>query len=134
MTSKVTYLGNLRCEAVHLQSGTEIQTDAPTDNHGKGEKFSPTDLCATSLAECVLTTIAILGKDKNIVIDGATCDLQKIMNQSPRRIGEIVCEFKIPGKFSEEEKEFIRKTAHNCPVALSLHPDLVQTMEFIFSE
>lgn len=102
MTSKVTYIGGLRCEVAHLQSGTQIQTDAPSDNHGKGEKFSPTDLCATSLAECALTTIAILGKDRNIVIDGATCDLQKIMTANPRRIGEIVCEFKFPGKIHGE--------------------------------
>lgn len=129
MTSKVTYTGDLRCEAEHLQSGTKILTDAPTDNHGKGEKFSPTDLCATSLAECALTTIAILGKDK-VNINGATCEIHKIMLSNPRRIGEIVCYFEFPGEFSDEQKEFIESTAHNCPVALSLHPDLKQTMKF----
>lgn len=129
MTSKVTYTGDLRCEAEHLQSGTKILTDAPTDNHGKGEKFSPTDLCATSLAECALTTIAILGKDK-VNINGAICEIHKIMLSNPRRIGEIVCYFEFPGEFSDEEKEFIESTAHNCPVALSLHPDLKQTMKF----
>lgn len=133
MTSKVTYTGDLRCEAEHLQSGTKILTDAPTDNHGKGEKFSPTDLCATSLAECALTTIAILGKDK-VNITGATCEIQKIMLSSPRRIGEIVCYFEFPGEFSDEEKEFIESTVHNCPVALSLHPDLKQTMKFKYGK
>lgn len=133
MTSKVTYTGDLRCEAEHLQSGTKILTDAPADNHGKGEKFSPTDLCATSLAECALTTIAILGKDK-VNINGATCEIQKIMLSNPRRIGEIVCYFEFPRDFSDEEKEFIESTAHNCPVALSLHPDLKQTMKFKYGK
>lgn len=132
MTSKIIYTGDLRCTAEHLQSGTMIESDAPTDNHGKGERFSPTDLCATSLAECALTTIAILGKDKNININGAYCNLQKIMKGDPRRIGEIVCNFVFPDSYSEEEKEFIEETAHNCPVARSLHPDLVQTMVFIY--
>lgn len=132
MTSKIIYTGDLRCSAEHLQSGTMIESDAPTDNHGKGERFSPTDLCATSLAECALTTIAILGKDKNINIDGAYCNLQKIMKGDPRRIGEIVCNFVFPDSYSHEEKEFIEETAHNCPVAKSLHPDLVQTMVFIY--
>lgn len=132
MTSKIIYTVDLRCSAEHLQSGTMIESDAPTDNHGKGERFSPTDLCATSLAECALTTIAILGKDKNINIDGAYCNLQKIMKGDPRRIGEIVCNFVFPDSYSDEEKEFIEETAHNCPVAKSLHPDLVQTMVFIY--
>lgn len=132
MTSKITYIGDLRCSAEHLQSRTLIESDAPTDNQGKGEKFSPTDLCATSLAECALTTIAILGKDKNIDITGACCNLQKIMAPNPRRIVEIVCEFIFPNHFSDEEKSFIEETAHNCPVAKSLHPDLKQTMTFSY--
>ena len=132
MTSKITYTGDLRCSAEHLQSGTVIESDAPTDNHGKGEKFSPTDLCATSLAECALTTIAILGKQHSINIDGATCTLQKIMKGEPRRIGEIVCNFTFSADFTEKERAFIEETAHNCPVAKSLHPELVQTMIFIY--
>ena len=134
MTSKVTYISDFRCEAEHLQSGSKITTDAPADNHGKGEKFSPTDLCATSLAECALTTIAILGRDKNIVIDGATCELEKIMLSNPRRIGEIICYFEFPGTYSEEEKEFIENTAQHCPVSQSLHPDLKQTMKFKYND
>ena len=89
MTSKITYLGDLRCESEHLQSGTRVFTDAPTDNHGKGEVFSPTDLCATSLAQCMLTTIAILGKDKGINIEGSYAELQKIMNPTQHIIIEI---------------------------------------------
>ncbi|HAI81655.1 MAG TPA: osmotically inducible protein OsmC, partial [Chryseobacterium sp.] len=104
MTSKITYLGDLRCESEHLQSGTRVFTDAPTDNHGKGEVFSPTDLCATSLAQCMLTTIAILGKDKGINIEGSYAELQKIMNPKPRKIAEIVCDLYFSGSFSDEEK------------------------------
>ncbi len=133
MTSKVTYLGDFRCEAEHLQSGTKILSDAPTDNQGKGEKFSPTDLCATSLAECALTTIAILGKNK-INIEGTVCNVKKNMLPDPRRIGEIVCEFNFKGTFSDEERDFIKQTAHQCPVAKSLHPDLKQTMIFNFEK
>lgn len=132
MTAKVTYIGGLRCSAEHLQSGTVIESDAPTDNHGKGEKFSPTDLCATSLAECALTTIAILGRDKNINIEGAYSNVQKIMAANPRRISEIVCEFVFPHHFTEEEKAFIEETAYNCPVSKSLHPDLKQSLSFIY--
>lgn len=132
MTSIVTYLTNLRCEAVHLQSGTTMLTDAPTDNHGQGAAFSPTDLCATSLAECGLTTIAILGRNRNLSIDGSRAEVHKIMSSNPRRIAEIQIDFYLKGIFSPEEKEFIENTAHNCPVALSLHPDVRQTLMFYF--
>ncbi|AQX11682.1 osmotically inducible protein OsmC [Elizabethkingia meningoseptica] len=130
MTSKITYTGNLRCESQHLQSGNSIITDAPTDNHGQGAAFSPTDLCATSLGQCMLTTIAILGKSKNINIEGATCDITKVMNPAPRKIAEIVCDLKFPSDYSDEEKQFIEHTALNCPVALSLHPDIKKTVSF----
>ncbi|HFK5569848.1 osmotically inducible protein OsmC [Elizabethkingia meningoseptica] len=132
MTSKITYTGNLRCESEHLQSGNSIITDAPTDNHGQGAAFSPTDLCATSLGQCMLTTIAILGKSKNINIEGATCDITKIMNPAPRKIAEIVCDLKFPSDYSDEEKQFIEHTALNCPVALSLHPDIKKTVSFYY--
>ncbi|RQP14477.1 MAG: OsmC family peroxiredoxin [Chryseobacterium sp.] len=132
MTSKIKYIGNLRCESVHLQSGNEIITDAPTDNHGQGAAFSPTDLCATSLGQCMLTTIAILGKDKGINIDGAICDVQKNMNPKPRKIAEIMLDIHIPGDFTDEQKEFIKDTGLNCPVALSLHPDVKKTVSFKF--
>lgn len=132
MTSKVTYNGDLRCTAEHLQSGTTIGSDAPTDNHGKGERFSPTDLCATSLAECALTTVAILGKDRGIDISGTWCEVEKIMGSNPRRIAEIRCRFHFRSRYTAEERSFIEHTAHHCPVALSLHPDTRQSMEFIW--
>lgn len=132
MTSRIKYISDFRCESEHIQSGTKIFTDPPTDNHGKGEMFSPTDLCATSLAQCMLTTVAILGKDKGIVIDGSYAELQKIMNPNPRKIAEIVCDLYFEGNFSEEEKDFIKETALNCPVALSLHPNLKQTVSFTY--
>ena len=131
-TSKVIYSGDLRCESEHLQSGTIIYTDAPTDNHGKGEAFSPTDLCATSLAQCMLTTIAILGKDRGISIDGSYAEVQKNMNPKPRKIAEIVCDVHMNGNFSEDEKKFIEETAYNCPVALSLSSDLKKTINFTY--
>ena len=130
MTSKITYLGDLRCESQHLQSGTIIFTDAPTDNHGKGEVFSPTDLCATSLAQCMLTTIAILGKDKGLNIEGSYAELQKNMNPQPRKISEIVCTLYFPGTFTPEQKTFIEETAMNCPVALSLSSEVKKTVIF----
>ncbi|WP_027375908.1 OsmC family protein [Kaistella palustris] len=132
MTSKVTYIGGLRCESEHLQSGTTITTDAPTDNHGKGEAFSPTDLCATSLAQCMLTTVAILGKDKGINIEGSYAEIQKNMNPKPRKIAEIVCELFLKGNFTGSQKEFIKETALNCPVALSLNSELKKTVTFTY--
>lgn len=129
-TSKVIYQGDLRCESEHLQSGTKIYTDAPTDNHGKGEAFSPTDLCATSLVQCMLTTIAILGKDRGILIEGSYGTIQKSMNPKPRKISEIVCDLHMKGNFTPDQKKFIEETAMNCPVALSLSSELKKTVTF----
>lgn len=134
MTSKVIYEGDLRCESEHLQSGTKIFTDAPTDNHGKGAAFSPTDLCATSLAQCMLTTIAILGKSRSITIEGSYAEITKNMNPNPRKIAEIVCDLYFKGNFSAEEKEFIKDTALNCPVALSLSSEVKKTVSFNFED
>ena len=134
MTSKIIYIGDLRCESEHLQSGTRVFTDAPTDNHGKGEVFSPTDLCATSLAQCMLTTIAILGKDKGINIEGSYAELQKIMNPKPRKIAEIVCDLYFSGSFSDEEKVFIENTAMNCPVALTLSAEVKKSVTFNYPD
>jgi len=130
MTSRITYIGGFRCESEHSQSGNKIITDAPMDNHGQGAAFSPTDLCATSLAQCALTTIAILGEEKGIHIEGATCELQKIMNPKPRKIAEIVLKFKFSKNFTDREKRFIEKTAQSCPVYLSLHSDIKKTLSF----
>lgn len=134
MTSKVEYLGGLRTEATHLQSGTQIHTDAPRDNQGKGEAFSPTDLVATALATCILTTIGIVAKRDNMTdIDGAFAEVRKVMYPDPRRIGEIHVKITFPKKnFSDKEKTIYENTAHACPVARSLHPDLKQLLEFVW--
>jgi len=134
MTSKVEYMGGLRTEATHLQSGTQIHTDAPRDNQGKGEAFSPTDLVATALATCILTTIGIVAKRDNMTdIDGAFAEVLKVMYPDPRRIGEIHVKITFPKRnFSEKEKTIYQNTAHTCPVARSLHPDLKQLLEFVW--
>jgi uncharacterized OsmC-like protein len=135
-TSKITYLGDLRTEAIHLQSGSKIITDAPTDNHGKGEAFSPTDLTATSLGTCMLTTMGIVGrKDGYTSIDGASAEVTKVMYADPRRIGEIHVKLVFPDRdFTEKEKKVYENTAHTCPVARSLHPDLKQVVEFVWTK
>lgn len=133
-TSLVKYLGELRTEATHLQSGTTINTDAPKDNHGKGEAFSPTDLMATSLANCMLTVMGIKAQTEGMTtIDGAFAEVTKIMYAEPRRVGEIHVKLTFPkNNFSEKEKKIYENTAHTCPVGKSLHPDLKQIIEFIW--
>ncbi len=133
-TSKIEYLGELRTEATHLQSGNQIITDAPTDNHGKGEAFSPTDLVATALGSCMISIMGIklLGSGKDI--KGAMADVTKVMYSEPRRIGEIHVKINVPdADFSEKEKQILINAAHACPVAKSLHPDIKQIIEIIFS-
>lgn len=130
-TSKINYSGNLRTSAVHLKSGNIIITDAPTDNHGKGEAFSPTDLAATSLGSCMLTIMGIAAKTHGFSIDGTEVKITKIMIENPRRIGEIVVElFFPPENYSDREKKIILQCAKTCPVSQSLHPDLKQTLIF----
>ena len=132
MTAKVIYQGDLRTVATHLRSGTTIETDAPVDNKGKGERFSPTDLLATSLATCILTTMGIAGGAHNINIDGTECDVEKIMAADPRRVAEIKINLNFPKdrNYTEKEKRLMEHTAHTCPVAISLHPDMKQTLSF----
>ena len=131
-TSTVKYLGALRTEAIHLDSGELIRNDAPKDNQGMGQAFSPTDLTATSLATCILTTIGIVARRDNMTpIDGATAEVTKVMYSDPRRIGEVHIRIKMPAAaFSEKEKKIYENTAHACPVARSLHPDIKQKIEF----
>ncbi len=129
-TIQTTYLGDLRTEATHLQSGTKIITDAPTDNQGKGEAFSPTDLLAESLAGCILTTMAIAGRTHGIIIDGTTAEVTKIMAADPRRVAEVVINLKFPQEYDDKQKRILTMAAHGCPVAKSLHPDLKQTIDF----
>lgn len=130
MTSKVEYTGDLRTADTHLRSGTVIETDAPVDNHGRGERFSPTDMLATSLASCMLTMIGIAGKTHNFNIDGAVCEVEKIMVPNPRRVGEIKVDMSFPKgqSYTDKEKKIIENTALTCPVIESLHPDCKKTL------
>lgn len=133
ITSTVEYKGNLRTEAIHLESGTKIITDAPKDNHGNGESFSPTDLMATSLSSCMLSIMGIVAKRDNIDIVGIKTEVTKIMYSEPRRVGEIYVKLTMPkNNYSEKERNLLEHAAHTCPVAKSLHPDIIQKIEFIY--
>ena len=133
MTSRLEYTGDLHCELTHLFSGVRIITDAPPDNMGKGEAFSPTDLCATSLAACILTTMAIRIRDRGISIDGAQAEVNKIMASDPRRIKRIEVRLLMPPNgYSDADKKLLTHIAETCPVAMSLHPDLEQALEFVW--
>jgi uncharacterized OsmC-like protein len=133
MTSIVVYDGDLRTLNTHKQSSTQIETDAPTDNQGKGERFSPTDLLATSLANCMLTTMGIKVKGRDINLKGIKVEVEKIMKQDPRRVGGIKLKYHIPAglvSLPENEKDFLKKVAENCPVAKSLNPDIEVTIDW----
>jgi putative redox protein len=124
MTASIIYTGNLRCEAVHIQSKTTLETDAPTDNRGKGERFSPTDLMCVSLATCMLTTMGIKAADMNVDITNASADVTKHMASDPRRISKIEVDVFLPGNYNEKDKMLLEKTGNHCPVAKSIHPDI----------
>jgi len=134
MTSSIIYKGDLRTEATHLQSGTVIETDAPTDNNGKGERFSPTDLVATALGTCMLTYMGIAARTHNFDIDGTKVSVQKIMAANPRRISEIQIEMQFPaGKaYDDKTRTIIERAAMGCAVLESLHPDLKKTVSFLW--
>ena len=129
-----TYLGELRCSNLHENSGTEILTDAPIDNKGKGSAFSPTDLCALSLTTCIITTMGIYAQLKEFEIPEITARTQKVMGTDPRRIVKIISTIKIKlePEATERQMEGLRRIAHTCPVAKSLHPDIVQDVQISF--
>ncbi|MCT4591053.1 MAG: OsmC family protein [Carboxylicivirga sp.] len=130
-TVKTKYLGGLRTENIHLQSGAKIITDAPCDNRGKGESFSPTDMLATALGNCILTIMGIKALDNNIDIEGTELEITKIMAENPRRVDEVIMEFNFPQKnYNAEQKSLIESVAGTSPVPLSVHPDLKQTIRF----
>jgi putative redox protein len=130
-TSRTIYLGELRTENEHIRSGKKLITDAPVDNQGKGEAFSPTDLVATALSDCMMTIMGIKARDKGLDLTGTTIETTKIMTSEPRRIGEIVVEITFPkNNFPEKEKTILEAVTKTCPVALSLHPDIKQTVKF----
>lgn len=127
MTSQVVYNGNLRTTCTHLKSGNSFETDAPVDNNGKGERFSPTDLLATSLATCMITVMGIKARTMGFDLDGVKVDVLKIMKSDPRRVGGIELSFHIPASLAavdEKTKAILRNTGNTCPVQFSLHPDI----------
>ncbi|TPD66980.1 OsmC family protein [Flavobacterium microcysteis] len=130
MTSKVTYLGDLRTSSVHLQSGTEILSDAPTDNHGKGEAFSPTDLLANALGSCMVSIMAIKSKDMDINLVGSTVEVTKVMQAEPRKIAKIEIVMNMSVAADEKTRTILERTAMNCPVLLSLNPDIEKVITF----
>ena len=125
------YQGDLHCKAVHGPSGTELTTDAPKDNQGRGESFSPTDLVATALGTCMLTVMGIMARTLNIDIAGATATVEKEMTVSmPRRIQSLAVKIRIPQSLSPENQQKLERAAHTCPVHKSLHPDIQTPIEF----
>ena len=129
-TSIVYYSSELRTESTHLQSGETYITDAPIDNEGKGEAFSPTDIIATGLANCMLTIMGIVAKRKSLDIEGTKAEVTKIMGTEPRRISEIKIDFFFPKSYDKNSKKLLQTAAINCPVAKSLANDLTQTINF----
>lgn len=132
MTSKAEYLGKLRVKNTHLQSGDQYLTDAPTDNHGKGEAFSPTDTVATALANCMLTTMAIKTEDMGIDLVGTYAEVTKTMAADPRRISKIEVHVVFPNTYTEKEQKILERIAKHCPVNQSLHPDMERVMTFTY--
>jgi len=134
-TAKTVYLGELRTQATHLRSGNTLITDAPLDNQGKGEAFSPTDLLATSLGSCAMTIIGIAARNHGFNVDKTVIRITKVMAENPRRVSEVIMEFDFPDQaYSDKEKAIIWNAAKTCPVYLSLHPDLVKTIRMNFQD
>lgn len=129
-TSKVTYLGDLSTSSIHLASGSEIISDAPIDNNGKGEAFSPTDTVANALASCMFTVMGIKAQDLNIDFSNSTAEVTKIMGTEPRRITEIHVIFSMNVEVTDKERIILEKTAMTCPVLNSLHPDIKKKVVF----
>jgi uncharacterized OsmC-like protein len=129
-TSKVTYLGELRTSSIHLQSGSEIISDAPIDNNGKGEAFSPTDTVANGLASCMFTVMGIKAREMGVDFSGSTADVTKVMAAEPRRISEIHVTFNMSIEADDKTKTILERTALTCPVHYSLHPDIKREIVF----
>jgi uncharacterized OsmC-like protein len=132
MTSTVEYQGQLRTLAIHLQSNTKVITDAPIDNHGKGQAFSPTDLVATALASCMMTIMGIKAESMGIDLTNTTAKIKKHMGTEPRRISEIEVHMLMNKNYVEKTRKMLEKAALSCPVAQSLHPETKQTIQFIY--
>ena len=132
MISRIEYKGELRTEAVHLSSGKAIITDAPVDNQGKGEAFSPTDLVATALGSCMMTIMGIVAEREGIILNGTTAEVEKVMATSPRRIGEVKIKIKFIQKLNRDQNDKLERAAKSCPVSGSLSENLKETVEFIY--
>ena len=132
-TATARYEGQLRTEATHVASGTSIQTDAPVDNHGRGEAFSPTDLVGTALGTCILTTMAIVAERHSVDLVGSTVNVKKIMSQdAPRRIVQFDVDLHLPASLSDSDRTLMERVARTCPVALSLNPEIKQEVRFVY--
>ncbi|WBA40843.1 OsmC family protein [Hymenobacter canadensis] len=131
-TATARYAGNLRTEATHTASGTTILTDAPTDNHGRGEAFSPTDLVSAALGSCMMTIMGIVAERQGLDLTGVTYDVTKHMAAEPRRIRQIDVHFRLPATLSEKERTILENAARTCPVALSLNPEIEQDVQFFY--
>lgn len=132
MTASIVYKGDLRCECTHVQSGTQIETDAPTDNRGKGQRFSPTDTVCVALGTCIITTIGIRANDMELDLSDTRLAVTKHMLSDPRRIGRIEVSIQFPQKLNLPEKDrlILQKIGDNCPVMKSLHPDIQVDIEY----
>ncbi|MFH0894652.1 MAG: OsmC family protein [Bacteroidota bacterium] len=134
-TTHTKYLGELRTHITHMASGTEILTDAPVDNHGRGEAFSPTDMLATSLTSCMLTIMAIAAETYKFSMEGVTAKTTKVMLDNPRRVGTVKIELFFPhNQYDQKQKTVIEYASKNCPVALSLHPEIKQEVIIHYAE
>jgi len=131
MTATVTYDANLRTTCLHHQSGSSFETDAPSDNKGQGARFSASDLIATGLGACLITTMGIKAESMDLKLDGAKVDVTKVMFSDPRRIGKIVIAATIPAlDLDEKTKEILERVGRTCPVERSLHPDIELDISF----
>jgi uncharacterized OsmC-like protein len=132
MTSKIVYTGELRTSATHERSGSVIETDAPVDNRGRGENFSPTDLVATALGTCMMTVMGIAARDRGLALENTRINIEKVMGVRPRRIVEIKVQIDFPENngIGETDRHELEQIALGCPVAKSIHPDITQNVTF----
>ncbi|RSK46363.1 OsmC family protein [Hymenobacter perfusus] len=131
-TATARYAGHLRTEATHVASGNTILTDAPVDNHGRGEAFSPTDLVSAALGSCMMTIMGIVAERHGVDLTGVSWDVTKHMLAEPRRIGQLDVTFRLPASLPEKERTILENAARTCPVALSLNPEIRQEVRFLY--
>ncbi|MDT7827565.1 OsmC family protein [Pricia sp. S334] len=130
MTAKIIYDGELRTTCEHIRSGDSFKTDAPVDNNGLGQAFSPTDIVATALGSCMITVMGIKARDLGVILDGATVTITKHMASGPRRISKIEAKLNLPADVSQKHRKILENTGKTCPVLYSLHPDIEKSITF----